>query len=136
MKFSTIGFAMGAVAVAASLAFGAPASAQGWRGSSDIIGEGDRAVLRQFIVNQHARQCRQNETRGREPCGLASRVLRAFVPGSVLPSTLGEELVPAQVVGRLTVPPRGTAYVYADDNVYLIEVMTRRIIDAVPLGTD
>jgi hypothetical protein len=120
--------------IAALLVFVPQAQAQ-WYGGTNIIRESDRAALRAFIVGQQ-RECRENETRGREPCGMASREVFSFAPGSVLPLEVQDELVPSRVAARLARPPRGTAYVYADDSVYLISLLSREIIDVVSLTTE
>jgi hypothetical protein len=60
----------------------------------------------------------------------------SYVPGSVLPLNVADELVPIRVARHLATPPHGMAYVYADDNVYLIDVLSRRIIDNVSIGTE
>lgn len=120
--------------IAALLCFAPQAQAQ-WYGGTNLIGERDRAALRAFIVGQQ-RECRENETRGREPCGMASREVLSFAPGSFLPLEVRDELVPSRVAARLARPPRGTAYVYAGDNVYLLDILSRRIIDVVSLTTE
>ena len=101
-----------------------------------VVGERDRTLLRDFMVNERARHCQENETRRIEPCGLASRIVVSHAPGSVLPLDVADEMVPARVTRHLAPPPHGAAYVYAGDNVYLIDVLSRHIIDTVPLATD
>jgi hypothetical protein len=112
------------------------AVAQVYNYGAYTVGDHDRMLLRDFIVNERARRCHENETRRIEPCGLASRIVVSYVPGSVLPLSVADETVPARVTRRLAPPPYGAAYVYAGDNVYLIDVLSRHVIDTVPLATD
>lgn len=112
------------------------AGAQIYNYGSYVVRESDRTLLRNFIVNERARRCQENETRRIEPCGLASRIVITHVPGTVLPLDVADEMVPQHVTRRLAPPPRGAAYVYAGDNVYLIDVLSRHILDTVPIATD
>ena len=122
--------------VVAALALPGAAMAQVYEYGGYVIGQNDRVVLREFIVNQHARSCQENETRRIEPCGLASRILVSYVAGSTLPLDVSDEVVPARVTRQIAPAPQGASYVYAGDSVYLIDVLSRRIIDTVPMATD
>jgi hypothetical protein len=127
-------------AAACALVFAAcavgTADAQVYNYGAYVVRDHDRVVLRDFIVNERARRCHENETRRIEPCGLASRIVVSYAPGSVLPLEVADEMVPRHVTRHLAPPPHGAAYVYAGDNVYLIDVLSRHILDTVPLATD
>lgn len=122
--------------VAAALAFSGAARAQVYEYGGYVISQHDRAALREFIVNDHARHCHENETRRIEPCGVANRILVTYVAGTTLPLDVSDEVVPSRVLRHVAPAPRGAAYVYAGDSVYLIDVLSRKIIDTVPMGTD
>ncbi len=128
--------ALCAAALAATLLTSGPVFAQVYDYGGYVINARDRAILRDFIVNQHARRCHENETRRIEPCGVASRIVVSFAPGTTLPLGVHDEVIPRRVALHIAPPPHGAAYVYADDNVYLIDVLSRNIIDTVPMGTD
>lgn len=123
-------------AVVAALAFSGAARAQVYEYGGYVISQNDRAILREFMVNEHGRKCQENETRRIEPCGVANRILVTFVPGTVLPLDVADEVVPNRVLRHVAPAPYGAAYVYAGDSVYLIDVLSRKIIDAVPMATD
>lgn len=128
--------ALAAAVVGATLFCASVSFAQVYDYGAYAISNHDRVILRDFIVNAHARRCHENETRRIEPCGVASRMIVSFRPGSVLPQDVPDEVVPRRVLARVAPAPHGAAYVYAGDNVYLIDVLSRRIIDAVPMATE
>jgi hypothetical protein len=101
-----------------------------------FIGLHDREVLRDYMVDEHARRCAENETPGLEPCGLASQSIRYYAAGSFLPHWVAEEPVPMSVQSYMAPAPAGASYVYAGGDVYLIDVLSRRVLDVVPLPTD
>lgn len=124
------------IAIVTALSLQGTASAQMYDYGSHAMSQHDRTVLRRFIIEEHARSCDENETRRIEPCGLASRVLVSYAEGSVLPLKVQDEIVPLRVTRQIASPPQGAAYVYAGDTVYMIDVLSRRIIDTVTIATD
>lgn len=99
-----------------------------------LIPEGNRSALRTYIEQERERACDANELRDvAVPCVTADTVVTAFQPGTILPPDVTATKLPLEVSRMLDDTPAFTQYVYAANNVYLIEQQTRRIVDVVTL---
>jgi len=136
-----------AITVIALLGTAAPALAQNFspfgtdgqmqEGNSRVISAHDRDILRDFLVQDRGRMCdtpNRNTLGYVEPCALPSRTIHYYPAGSLLPESKIYEQLPQYVASRLTPPPRNMAYIFTDDNVYLVDVLTRRITDRVSMA--
>jgi len=105
------------------------------RGVADfVIPQGNRSALRAYIEQERDRVCDANELRDIAlPCVTEDTVVPAFQPGTILPPDVTATKLPLEVTRMLDDTPVMTQYVYAANNVYLIEQNTRRVVDVVTL---
>jgi len=106
---------------------------------SRVINSHDRIILRDFLARDRASTCsfENGESKFRpEPCDTPSRVIRFYPRGEILPQNLIYETLPQYVESRITPPGNGQAYVYAGDNIYLMDAMTHRVLDSVSIASE
>lgn len=104
-----------------------------------VISSQDRIVLRDFLARDRASTCsyENGDSKFRpEPCDTPSRVIRFYPRGETLPTNLIYETLPQYVESRISPPGQGLAYVYAGDNVYLMDAMTHRVLDSVSIASE
>jgi len=132
----------GAIVVSAMLAFAPPATADLFitqENPGQVIAAKDRIILRDFLGREQDAACSSANADSKfrpEPCGMPGRVVRYYPPGQVLPDTMIYDSLPQYVESRLTPPANGEAYVFAGDNVYLMDAMTHRVIDSVSIASE
>lgn len=126
------------IAVLAALAAPVPALAQFNANIQNenlltyVIPDGARTSLRHFIERERERNCDANTRRDvAVPCVTPDMAVSVYVPGSVLPAEESIIPVPSETTATLRPTPGGTQFVYAANNVYLIDMNTRRILDIV-----
>ena len=97
------------------------------------IPDNGRAALRAFIEEQRDRACDAAEDGSPKQCVTPEQQVNIVQPGGILPPEVNIVPVPDTVTGRIPDAPNLTKYVYAANNVYLIDINTRRVIDVVTL---
>ena len=97
-----------------------------------VIPDGARTSLRHFIERERERNCDANASRDVPvPCVPADMPVSVYAPNSILPPEEVVMPVPTEITATLRPTPGVTQFVYAANNVYLIDMNTRRILDIV-----
>ena len=136
------GFFSIVIAIVAMLAFAPDASADLFitqDNPTQVIAAKDRTILRDFLAREHDTTCSSENASAKfrpEPCGMSGRVVRDYAQGQVLPDNVIFDSLPQYVESRVTPPGRNEAYVFAGDNVYLMDAMTHRVIDSVSIASE
>ncbi len=127
-------FSLSLMALCAASAMVSPVYAQqSYEMSTYTIPENGRTALRAFIEDERDRACDAAEDGSPKQCVTPQQQVNIVQVGSVLPPEVNIVPVPDTVTGRIPSAPNLTKYVYAANNVYLIDVNTRRVIDVVTL---
>lgn len=129
-----LSFSLSMVALCAGVAMVSPTQAQQtYEMSTYTIPENGRSALRSFIEDERERACDAAEAGSPKQCVTPEQQVNIVQPGGILPPEVNIVPVPDTVTGRIPDAPNLTKYVYAANNVYLIDINTRRVIDVVTL---
>lgn len=128
----------------ASLAFSLPALAKNegkgkshkekhnkGKHDSSFIKDHDRDILARYL-KENRKSCPPGLAKKRNGC-LPPGQAKKFGRGDIIPPSVTLQSLPERILEELLRPPVGTAYARVDDNVYLINESTRKVVEAVTL---
>ena len=96
-----------------------------------FIKDHDRDVLARYL-KENRKSCPPGLAKKRNGC-LPPGQAKKYGRGDIIPEGVKLQTLPERILEELLRPPVGTAYARVDDNVYLINESTRKVIEAVTL---